>query len=160
MSETRMADYAFANPPYTLFVSHSVSCLWPHSLQANLTRVAPFAAETRFGAPHFPQVASMRVLPCFTTMALRAMVSRIRRSASSRIDCFDIRSYLSRETPAKQPYTRWNIWPPLYGCRHAPPPGLAFGEPDDRLQRGIQYAAASRFPSLPRWNTGSPAFRG
>src|SRR5438876_9130923 len=30
------------------------------------------------------------------------------------------------------------------GC-HTPPPGLAFGEPDDRLQRGIQYAAAFRF---------------
>src|SRR5258706_14242328 len=29
--------------------------------------------------------------------------------------------------------------------RHTPPPGLAFGEPDDRLQRGIQYAAAFRF---------------
>jgi hypothetical protein len=29
--------------------------------------------------------------------------------------------------------------------RHAPPPGLAFGEPDDRLRRGIQYAAAYRF---------------
>ena len=28
--------------------------------------------------------------------------------------------------------------------RHAPPPGLAFGEPDDRLRRGIQHAAASR----------------
>ena len=28
--------------------------------------------------------------------------------------------------------------------RHTPPPGLAFGEPDDRLQRSIQYAAASR----------------
>src|SRR5437773_4997779 len=28
--------------------------------------------------------------------------------------------------------------------RPAPPPGLAFGEPDDRLQRGIQYAAAPR----------------
>src|SRR4029079_17090950 len=25
---------------------------------------------------------------------------------------------------------------------HAPPPGLASGEPDDRLRRGIQYAAA------------------
>src|SRR5882724_418416 len=71
--------------------SQNVSCLCPHCLQANFTRVAPFSAETRLGAPHFPQVASMRVLPCFTTMALRAMVSRIRRSASSRIDCFDIR---------------------------------------------------------------------
>jgi hypothetical protein len=29
--------------------------------------------------------------------------------------------------------------------RHTPPPGLAFGEPDDRLQRSIQYAAASVF---------------
>jgi hypothetical protein len=28
--------------------------------------------------------------------------------------------------------------------RHAPPPGLAFGEPDDRLLRGIQYTAAFR----------------
>ena len=27
---------------------------------------------------------------------------------------------------------------------HAPPPGLAFGEPDNRLRRGIQYAEASR----------------
>src|SRR4029077_3708123 len=32
--------------------------------------------------------------------------------------------------------------------RHAPPPGLAFGEPDDRLQRGIQHAAASRFGTM------------
>src|ERR1700754_4226043 len=61
---------------------HSVTCLWPHSLQANFTRVAPFSAETRLAAPHLPQVASMRVLPCFTTSALRSMVSRIRRSAS------------------------------------------------------------------------------
>src|SRR5204862_1204138 len=29
------------------------------------------------------------------------------------------------------------------GC-HTPPPGLAFGEPDDRLQQGIRYAEASR----------------
>jgi hypothetical protein len=28
--------------------------------------------------------------------------------------------------------------------RHAPPPGLAFGEPDDRLLQGIQYAVTSR----------------
>jgi hypothetical protein len=26
--------------------------------------------------------------------------------------------------------------------------GLAFGEPDDRLRRGIQYAAASRFITI------------
>jgi hypothetical protein len=30
------------------------------------------------------------------------------------------------------------------GC-HAPPPGLAFGEPDDRLLGVIRYAATSRF---------------
>jgi hypothetical protein len=41
---------------------------------------------------------------------------------------------------------------------HAPPPGLAFGEPDDRLRRGIKYAAASRFHQR-LWNTGSPDFR-
>src|SRR5712692_4245507 len=29
--------------------------------------------------------------------------------------------------------------------RHTPPPGLAFGEPDDRLHRSIQYAAVLRF---------------
>src|SRR5262249_48006893 len=43
--------------------------------------------------------------------------------------------------------------------RHAPPPGLAFGEPDDRLRRGIQYAAASRLNHRGLWNTGSPASR-
>jgi hypothetical protein len=83
----------------------NVSCLWPHCLQANFTRVPPFCAETRFGAPHLPQVASMRVLPCLTTMALRAMVSRIRRSAYSPIDCFDIRLHLSWRPPQMQPYT-------------------------------------------------------
>jgi hypothetical protein len=31
-----------------------------------------------------------------------------------------------------------------FSRRHTPPPGLASGEPDDRLRRGIQYAAASR----------------
>src|SRR6266436_8042506 len=39
---------------------------------------------------------------------------------------------------------------------HAPPPGLAFGEPDDRLQRGIQYAETSRLNHNRLWNTGSP----
>jgi hypothetical protein len=29
--------------------------------------------------------------------------------------------------------------------RHTPPPDLASGKPDDRLQRSIQYAAAFRF---------------
>src|SRR6266705_5252804 len=43
---------------------------------------------------------------------------------------------------------------------HTPPPGLAFGEPDDRLQRGIQYAAASRFHRSRLWNTGSPCQAG
>jgi hypothetical protein len=39
-----------------------------------------------------------------------------------------------------------------FGCHH-PPPGLAFGEPDDRLQRAIQYAAAYRMitASLEYW---------
>src|SRR3954466_9349367 len=41
-----------------------------------------------------------------------------------------------------------------------PRPGLAFGEPDDRLQRGIQYAAASRIHHRSLWNAGSPASAG
>ena len=45
---------------------------------------------------------------------------------------------------------------PSPGC-HAPPPGLAFGEPDDRLRRGIQYAAAYRLNLRRLWNTGSSA---
>ena len=32
--------------------------------------------------------------------------------------------------------------------------------PDDRLQRGIQYAGTYRFHRLRLWNTGSPAFAG
>src|SRR5215475_2425343 len=36
--------------------------------------------------------------------------------------------------------------------RHAPPPGPAFGPPDDRLRRGIQYSAASRFKHYGLWN--------
>ncbi len=39
--------------------------------------------------------------------------------------------------------------------RHAPPPGLAFREPDDRLRRGIQYPAASQLKLKRLWNTGS-----
>src|SRR3982074_285954 len=31
----------------------------------------------------------------------------------------------------------------LHLRRHTPPPGLAFGEPDDRLQRSIQYSRES-----------------
>src|SRR6202012_5957170 len=42
--------------------------------------------------------------------------------------------------------------------RHAPPPGLAIGEPDDRLKRGVQYAARFTIPSPAL--TGSPAFAG
>jgi hypothetical protein len=38
---------------------------------------------------------------------------------------------------------------------HAPSPGLAFGEPDDRLLQGIQYAAAPRFKHKRLGNTGS-----
>jgi hypothetical protein len=62
-------------------------------LQVNFTREAPRSAERRFGAPHLPQTASMRVLPCLMTRLRFSMVSRISRSASSRIDCFDIRTY-------------------------------------------------------------------
>src|SRR2546421_2429442 len=69
---------------------YSVTCLSPHCLQTYLTRVAPFSAWTRFGAPHLPQTASIRALPCLTTRAFFSIVSPLRRSASSRIACFDI----------------------------------------------------------------------
>src|SRR5437879_8325286 len=52
----------------------------------------------RLGAPHLPQVASILVLPCLITMTFFFMVSRIRRSASSRIDCFDICPHLPMKT--------------------------------------------------------------
>jgi hypothetical protein len=41
-----------------------------------------------------------------------------------------------------------------------PATGSAEWPPDDRLRRGIQYAAASRFYHQGLWNTGSPAFAG
>ncbi len=41
---------------------------------------------------------------------------------------------------------------------HAPPPGLAFGEPEWRAQRGVRYAAAIRRNHECLWNTGSPGF--
>src|SRR6202035_802621 len=38
-----------------------------------------------------------------------------------------------------------DVGPREFFSRHTPPTGLAFGEPDDRLQRGIQYSAPSIF---------------
>jgi len=64
-------------------------------LQANFTRVAPFVAETRFGAPHFPQVCLDAGVALLHDNGLALHGFAIRRSASSRIDCFDIRIYLS-----------------------------------------------------------------
>src|SRR5258706_613624 len=49
---------------------------------------------------------------------------------------------------------------PKLGCRH-PPPGLAVGEPDDWLQRVIQYSRAARLSReaaaywIPRWSPSS-----
>src|SRR6202035_2669788 len=51
------------------------------------------------GAPHFPHIASIRVLPCLTATVFFAIASLTRRSASSRIDCFDI-SGLSCSAPS------------------------------------------------------------
>src|SRR2546423_8216969 len=93
-----MMGFATLYPSYK--ITYSVTCLSPHCLQTYLTRVAPFSAWTRFGAPHLPQTASIRVLPCLTTRAFFSIVSRIRRSASSRIACFDIG--LSRHEPLRR----------------------------------------------------------
>ena len=73
---------------------HSVFCSSPHSLHVYATRTCPGAAKTRFGAPHFPHMASIRVLPCFTATVFRSIASFTRRSVSSRIDCFDISRFL------------------------------------------------------------------
>jgi hypothetical protein len=78
-----------STPPVGL-TSHSAFCSCPHSLQVNEGRSSPFAADTRFDAPHFPHLASMRVSPCFTVTDFFAIASRTSRSFSSRIDCFDI----------------------------------------------------------------------
>jgi hypothetical protein len=66
-----------------------VCCSCPHSLQENATRTCPLAAETRFFAPHLPQVASMRVSTCLIVTDFRCTASLTRRSVSSRISCFD-----------------------------------------------------------------------
>src|SRR3954471_6739104 len=80
---------------------YNVSCFCPHCLQTNFARVVPFSAEMRLGAPHLPQMASIRVLPCLMMMVFFAIVSRIRRSASSRMDCFVIGSHLPGQTQAR-----------------------------------------------------------
>src|SRR3569833_1538309 len=69
---------------------YSVRCLCPHSLQVNSTRDCPMGILTLFGAPHFPHTASTRVSPWVTLTVPFSRASRIRRSASSRIACFDI----------------------------------------------------------------------
>ena len=48
----------------------------------------------------------------------------------------------------------------LFPNRHRPPPGLAFGEPDDRLQRAIQYSRDADDGIERPQRTGYPAMRG
>jgi hypothetical protein len=71
-----------------------VLCSSPHSLHVNGTRTCPWSADTRFGAPHFRHLLSIRVMPCFTVRFLRSKASFTRRSFSSRIACFDISYFL------------------------------------------------------------------
>src|SRR5262249_5631149 len=68
---------------------HNVFCFSPHSLHVYGTRTCPGGAETRFGAPHFPHLVSMRVSPCLTLTVFRSNASFTRRSVSSRIACFE-----------------------------------------------------------------------
>src|SRR5207249_9627267 len=72
----------FSENRYTLFriMLYSVSCFCPQFLQTNFARVSPLAACTRLGAPHLPQTASIRVLPCLTTTVFFSIASRIMRS--------------------------------------------------------------------------------
>src|SRR6516164_9849690 len=59
------------------------------------TRTCPAAAETRFSAPHFRHLLSIRVLPCLTVRFLRSNASFTKRSVSSRIACFYISHFLA-----------------------------------------------------------------
>src|SRR6516164_1503237 len=59
------------------------------------TRTCPAAVETRFSAPHFRHLLSIRVLPCLTVRVLRSNASFTKRSDSSRIACFDISRFLT-----------------------------------------------------------------
>ncbi|WP_315728877.1 MULTISPECIES: hypothetical protein [unclassified Bradyrhizobium] len=45
-------------------------------------------------------------------------------------------------------------------CCHHPPPGLASGEPDDRLQRMIQYSRDSNYLSMSLGVLDAPHARG
>jgi hypothetical protein len=72
-----------------------VLCSSPHSLHVNSTRTCPWSADTRFGAPHFRHLLSIRVIPCFMVRFLRSKASFTRRSVSSRIACFDISYFLA-----------------------------------------------------------------
>jgi hypothetical protein len=74
---------------------HNVFCFSPHSLHVYCTRTSPEAAQTRFGAPHFPHLASIRVSPRLTVTPLRSKASFTKRSVSSRSSCFDISRFLS-----------------------------------------------------------------
>ena len=49
----------------------NVRCFSPHRLHVYGTRTRPWAAETRFSAPHFAHLLSIRVLPRLIAMALR-----------------------------------------------------------------------------------------
>ena len=69
---------------------HNVFCVSPHPLHLYCTRTWPGGANTRFGVPHFPHFASMRVCPCLTLTVFRSNASFTKRSISSRIACFDI----------------------------------------------------------------------
>ena len=46
-----------------------------------------------------------------------------------------------------------------HSSRHRPPPGLAFGEPDDRLQRVIQYSETPVIESISRSVLDTPLSR-
>jgi hypothetical protein len=67
-----------------------------------------------------------------------------RRAPGRRVDRYGITLTNPRPTPS----------------RHHPPPGLAFGEPDDRLQRVIQYPGGSSDGIEKPRRTGSPGQAG
>jgi hypothetical protein len=77
----RECTYGSLGRPYNDF------CFSPHSLHLNSVRSAPTAMFTRFGAPHFPHLTSLRESSCLI-VSLRAVASFIAASDCARSSSF------------------------------------------------------------------------
>jgi hypothetical protein len=105
-----------------------MDCFVAYARGNDVEKSIPVIASQRVGAKRRPMTGSSKqssFLP-----------------VSTKLDCF-VASLLAMtagvpSSPIQFSNSRYSL------IRHTPPPGLAFGEPDDRLQRGIQYSGALR----------------